>query len=271
MAYVLTQFANQPLTTVTTGGTGAPASGTSEQWTVASSTPFPSASLSAIPSTGFSVADTVATSEIIAVTAVTGTVWGVTRGSEGTIPVTHSAGFSIMQVVTADDFTGFGQLTLAGATAATGFSNSSAANTVGSYTVPTLNAPAPGVVYDINCYGFLTQAATTRVLTVALNWGSTVIVSAVSGTDGSAMPATALTRNGVWIEGRATCINSTTLTAALNLQTYNGGTPLSIANASTTGTTVTGATGPLALTITWSTAATTYAFTAVSSFIHRIS
>ena len=41
------------------------------------------------------------TSEIIAVTNVSGTTWTVTRGAESTTPVTHSAGFTIQQVVTA--------------------------------------------------------------------------------------------------------------------------------------------------------------------------
>lgn len=270
MTYTLTEFANQPLTTVTNGGTDAPASGTSEQWTVASSSGFPAVSATAVPSTGFSVADTAATSEIIAVTAITGTVWGVTRGAEGSVPVTHTGGFSVMQVVTAGDLSGFGQFTTTGATATTGGTGATT-YTVASFTVPTIDAPASGVVYDVNCYGFLTQAATARVLTVTLNWGSTTIVSAVTGTNGSAMPATALTRNGVWIEGRVTCISSTTMVAALNFQTYNGATPLSIANSSTAATTISGATGPLGLTVTWGTAATTYAFTAITSLIHRIS
>ena len=92
---------NQATTTVSSGGTDAPASGTQETWTVASSSMFPSA-LSTTPGTQFHVADTAAgfTSEIIAVTNVSGTTWTVTRGAETTTPVAHTTGFTIDQVVT---------------------------------------------------------------------------------------------------------------------------------------------------------------------------
>lgn len=91
-------FANLPNTTVSSGGTTAPAGGTTETWTVASSSSFPAVS------TGISqlhVADIAANSEIILVTNITGTTWSVTRGAEGTTPVAHSAGFTIYQVTTA--------------------------------------------------------------------------------------------------------------------------------------------------------------------------
>ena len=93
-------YANQPQTTVSSGGTTAPAGGTQESWTVASSSSFPAASTGV---TQFHVADTATgkTSEIIAVTNVSGTTWTVTRGAENTTPVAHSAGFTVVQVVTA--------------------------------------------------------------------------------------------------------------------------------------------------------------------------
>ena len=96
-------FANQPSTTVSSGGTDAPSSGTSQMWTVASSTSFPAANSGASPPTQFHICDTASgkTSEIIAVTNVSGTTWTVTRGAESTTPVAHSAGFAIQQVVTA--------------------------------------------------------------------------------------------------------------------------------------------------------------------------
>ena len=43
--------------------------------------------------------------EIIAVTAVSGTTWTVTRGAESTTPVAHSAGFTVQQVITAGALT----------------------------------------------------------------------------------------------------------------------------------------------------------------------
>jgi hypothetical protein len=96
-------FTNQASTTVTSGGTDAPASGTSETWSVAASTSFPAASSSATPPTQFHICDTATgkTSEIIAVTNVSGTTWTVTRGAESTTPIAHTAGFTVQQVVTA--------------------------------------------------------------------------------------------------------------------------------------------------------------------------
>jgi peptidoglycan/xylan/chitin deacetylase (PgdA/CDA1 family) len=96
-------FANQPTTTVSSGGTTAPAQGTPETWTVASSSSFPAANSGATPPTQFHVADTATGrgGEIIAATLVSGTTWTVTRGAESTTPVAHSAGFTIVQVVSA--------------------------------------------------------------------------------------------------------------------------------------------------------------------------
>jgi hypothetical protein len=100
-------FANQPSTVVTSGGTDAPAAGTVESWTVSSSAAFPAASSSASPPTQFHIVDVNVSqsSEIVLVTNVSGTTWTVTRGVEGTTPVTHSANFTIQQVVTAGFFT----------------------------------------------------------------------------------------------------------------------------------------------------------------------
>ena len=97
-------YANQPSTTVSSGGTDAPVAGTQQTWTVASSSAFPAASSSGTPPTQFHVADasSSASSELIAVTDVSGTTWTVTRGAEGTTPVAHASGFTIYQVVTAN-------------------------------------------------------------------------------------------------------------------------------------------------------------------------
>jgi hypothetical protein len=108
-------FANQPLTTVSSGGTDAPSPGTSQTWTVASSSPFPAA---ATGTSQFHVCDTAAgkTGEIIAVTNVSGTTWTVTRGAESSTPVAHASGFTVQQAVTAG---GLGQFVqTAGATMA---------------------------------------------------------------------------------------------------------------------------------------------------------
>ena len=87
-------------TTVSSGGTDAPASGTPETLTVASAAMFGTA-VSGVSQ--FHFADTAPGkgTEIYAATATSGTTWTVTRGAEGTTPVTHVAGFTIVQVGTA--------------------------------------------------------------------------------------------------------------------------------------------------------------------------
>ena len=91
-------FANQPFTTVISGGTDL----TSTSWTVSSSTPFPTAQ-TGISQFHISDTDTSAASEIILVTNVdpVTNVWTVVRGAEGTTPVAHEPGFTITQVLTA--------------------------------------------------------------------------------------------------------------------------------------------------------------------------
>lgn len=91
-------FANSPTTVVTSGGTDAPVSGTSETWTVQSSSSFPIATAG---ETQFHVVDTVLPSEIILVTSTSGDTWTVTRGAESSAPVAHTADFTIFQVATA--------------------------------------------------------------------------------------------------------------------------------------------------------------------------
>lgn len=98
-------YANSPSTTVSSGGTDTPASGTSETITVASSTGFPAASNTAALPTQFHVADPAAPTELIAVTNVSGTTWTIIRGAESTIPVAHTAGYTVQQVVSAGAFT----------------------------------------------------------------------------------------------------------------------------------------------------------------------
>src|SRR5215469_15274763 len=91
-------YANNPSTTVSSGGTTAPASGTVETWTVASSASFPAIELGA---TQFHVADPALQSEMITVQNVSGTTWTVLRGAESSAPAAHAAGFTVVQVVTA--------------------------------------------------------------------------------------------------------------------------------------------------------------------------
>jgi hypothetical protein len=105
----VTLYANVPSAVITSGGTDAPASGTTETWTADVATAFPVVSASATPPTLFHVADEApgADSEIVLVTSCPGGTgsqsWLVTRGAEGTTPVPHAAGFAVSQVATAGD------------------------------------------------------------------------------------------------------------------------------------------------------------------------
>jgi hypothetical protein len=94
-------YYNNTSAIVTGGGTDAPASGTTENWTVGSAVGFPS-SLN-VGVSQIHIADVVAPTEKIAVNSISSGVWGVTRGAENTTPVTHQANFVIEQVVTAGD------------------------------------------------------------------------------------------------------------------------------------------------------------------------
>jgi Pectate lyase superfamily protein len=192
-------FANQPSTTVTSGGTGtAPSSGTTQTWTVASSSEFPSASSTASQPTQFHIYDTAAgyTSELIAVTNVSGTSWTVTRGAEGTTPVTHLASFTVAQVVTAGGLAAFqaaashapdwyNVVTAYGAS--NNGANSSATTTAIQNAINACAAGGGGVVYfPVGTYLITPPSATVPALTVPSN----VVLA------GAGMGATILSKGG---------------------------------------------------------------------------
>lgn len=98
-------FTNDAATTVSTGGTTAPAPGTVQTWTVASSASFPTAGNAGV----FHVADPALPNEVILVTSVSGTTWTVTRGAEGTTTYAHTGGFTVRLVLTAGTLGNFVQ------------------------------------------------------------------------------------------------------------------------------------------------------------------
>lgn len=97
-------FSSTASGTVSSGGTTAPASGTTETWTVNVSTAFPVVSSGA--GTFFNVAEPGAAGEVIRVTAApggTGTqTWTVTRGAQATTPIAHVAGFTVYNMFSSD-------------------------------------------------------------------------------------------------------------------------------------------------------------------------
>ncbi len=101
----LEAFANDATASVTSGGTSAPAAGTVETWTLSGSS-LPAVSNSASPTTQCYIADVASASESekMLVTNISGTTATVTRGADGTTPVTHSAGFTVRQVLTRASF-----------------------------------------------------------------------------------------------------------------------------------------------------------------------
>jgi hypothetical protein len=104
MTAAIDVFANLATTTITSGGTTAPAAGTVETWTAASSASFPTASTGASPPTQFRVVDQAAPGEVMLVTNQTGSgsnTWTVTRGVEGTTPIAHGANWVAQGIVTA--------------------------------------------------------------------------------------------------------------------------------------------------------------------------
>jgi hypothetical protein len=94
-------WANDATATVSSGGTDAPAAGTSESWTLSGST-LPAVSSSASPPTQCYVCDALSSAETekMLVTNISGSTATVIRGADGTTPVTHAAGFTIRTVIT---------------------------------------------------------------------------------------------------------------------------------------------------------------------------
>lgn len=96
------EYLNNVQGTVTSGGTSAPSSGSTDTWTVTTTT-FP-ASLAG--DHYFHVVDPVLQTEKIKVTTITGSspyTWSVIRGDESTTPVAHATNFIVQQVATAGD------------------------------------------------------------------------------------------------------------------------------------------------------------------------
>jgi hypothetical protein len=190
-------WANPPATlaTVSSGGTTAPAQGTSQSWTMAGGyASFPAASSAANPPNQFHVIDPAAPTEIIAVTNVSGSTWTVTRGAggvDGTTPVVHAAGFAVQQVVTAG---GLGQLVQGppsgdGLSMLNGSNDAlvSAVNTAAAVQAAGLAVPGgeaiPGSVYELEAWGLYGTNSTGTVLTFALTWGAVTL-----GTNAFTMP-----------------------------------------------------------------------------------
>lgn len=186
---VLTELYANPSTstTVSSGGTTAPAAGTSQSWTMAGGyAGFPSASNSATPNTQFHIIDPALPTEIIAVTNVSGSTWTVTRGAEGTTPVAHASGFTVQQVVTAGGLKQFIQTPPSGdgivlpsgqsLTSVLSSVNATSLLTVLSLSVAANEANA-GSCYELEAWGTYTTGSSNTVLTWTVSWGGVTLGS----------------------------------------------------------------------------------------------
>lgn len=269
-ASAVTLFSNNPSTTVATNGyagaaatSDAPASGTSETWTVTSSTGFPAASSSAVPPSQFSIADPAAPAEIMWVTSISGTTWTVIRGAEGTNTVVHGVNAQLYQVVSAGDLTSMKQAT--GAVVAPVTIGSTLTETVVCTYQPVAGEIVAGTTFELIATGTLQAAtSTTGVLVWTLRWGGVTGTSLLSLTNGSncslfstGMSAAA----GVPfdVNGTVTFVSTTSVVANLNYW-FSGapgsstcGTGVASSGSAVTGLTAPPGGGPLVLTAKWQT------------------
>src|SRR5581483_6187047 len=103
-------WANDASAVVTSGGTTAPSAGTTETWTLSAST-LPAVSNSASPPTQCRVCDPATGAELekMLITNISGSTATVVRGADGTTPIPHASGFTILNVITAGALNSFSQ------------------------------------------------------------------------------------------------------------------------------------------------------------------
>ena len=206
--------ADRAQTTVTSGGTDAPVSGTVETWVVASSAMFgvPVANVSQ-----FHVSDPFAPSEIIAVTAVSATTWTVTRGADSTTPIPHAAGFAVCQVATAGYLASLAPLaaaalTLLATTGTSGFALQNATPTILTWT-----APSDGAGHRVLLMGevHVTSPETGGALTLSSTFpdGTANVVTVQAGGLSNGGYAMTLAGRMVKAGSTVTLAQSTALTA----------------------------------------------------------
>ena len=271
-ASVITLFANNPSTTVAVNGynggsstAGTPASGTSETWTVTSSTGFPTASNTTVPPSQFCIADLAAPTEIIWVTNISGTTWTVIRGQEGSTTVTHAAGATFTQIVSAGDLTSMKQAT--GAIVAPVTVVNTATETVLCSYQPVAGEVVAGTTFELVATGTIRAATSTAsAMKFTLRWGGvagTTLLSVANGTNGCSAFSTGMSTSGLAfdVNGTVTFISTTSAIANLNFwfqqnTTTGCGTGVASSGTATTGLTAPPGGGPLVLTAKWTAAST---------------
>jgi len=257
-------------TTVSSGGTTAPVSGTSESWTMAGGyAGFPSASNSATPPTQFHVIDPLLPTELIAVTNVSGSTWTVTRGAEGTTPVAHASGFAVIQVVTAAGLDNLLQGPPSGNGLALPRANVntsilSAVNSTTALVAATMNVPAneatAGSIYEIEAWGVYGTASANTNLTFAVTWGAVTLGSNAFTMPASvsiAAPARWRFKASVSIQAGPVAGSDLRLEYVSSNSANTAASVFLFGNNSTSGLSVTTSSAEtFALTLTWTTAST---------------
>lgn len=264
----VTLYGNNPSTTIATNGyngsatADTPSSGTSETgWTFTSLSGFPVASSTAVPPTQFTIADPAAPTELIYVTSVSGNVATVTRGAESTTPVTHAAGATFVQIVSAGDLTKLKQATGA-ITSPVSVHGTTTESVVCTYQ-PVAGEVVAGTTFELVATGTI-QLTSNPTITWTLRWGGvsgTSLLALVSGTNCSALTSSMSVARPFDVNGTVTFITATSAIANLNFWFgINGATSVGTGVASSasavTGLTASPGGGPLVLTAKWSTTST---------------
>lgn len=267
-------FASQPLGTCSTSLTAVSGSGSI---VVTPVNAFPTAGTSTIPNSTFRIIDTAssASTEIMLVTVGGGAnagTWSVTRGADGSTPVSHTEPWTLQQVVGEGTLGMFiqGEETAT----STSFSDTTATEVILEYSPVPQNAPAEGVCYQFVAFGTLGTSNTVAdsELTVTVTWNGTTLCQ-MKASNYQPPFKTALSDAGFWLQGAVICLSSTTMVAGMHMivnivgaggtttTLYENSSMALISATATTDTamtaiTVSGSTGPLEVTMEQSAAET---------------
>jgi hypothetical protein len=247
-------FANQPTGTVTTGGTT-----TSDiTFTVTVNNAFPTASATVTPNNTFAIMDPALPTEIMWVTAGTGSVgsqsWTVTRGAESTAAVAHAANWTCVQVVSADILAQFKQASAATTTPVT-VGAVTTETVIASYTPIGIDIEA-GATFDAIAFGSYQRLGTaltsTPTLTWRLRWGGltgTIVTALVTGTNGPTAAFTTVAAGSSFdVNGSLTLIDTTHAVGNLNFWFQSAAATVnSLVSSNATSVVISGS-GPLVLT-----------------------
>lgn len=254
----VTVYANNPSAQRTASSDSS--SGSETGWAMTGST-FPAASATAVPPTQFHIADPAAPSEVILVTTCDGTAtpsMTVTRGAEGTTPVTHSAGATFYQIVSAGDLTAMKQA-VGAITTPVNVANVTTETVVCTYQ-PVTGEIQPGTTFELVATGTI-QTTSTPSLAWNIRWGGTGGASILSMATGTNCPALVANLSSAGcsfdVNGTVTFIDTTHCIANINFWWQYSTTTYEGVASNGTSVVVSGS-GPLVLTAKWNSSSTNH-------------